>query len=530
MLISLHIENIAVIKTADIDFTAGFTVLTGETGAGKSIIIDSIALILGAKQSKELIRSGEETAMVSALFGDMNIRALNELSALGLAPDEDGMILLSRTISTSGKSTARMNGRAIPMSLLKDVAKHLIAIHGQHDNMTLLDPEKHINYLDSFASLGTLPEEYSECYNRYRELERKIAEMTSNEREKARRLEFLKFQIDEIAAAKLKPGEEEALEKKRAKLQNSENINRLSHQVYASLYQNEKGTSALDRLRRSVKALDTLSAVIPEAGELSGRLEQAGYEIEDIALTAEAFADDSDGDPTAGLDRIESRLDEISKLERKYGDTIPDILAFLEKSKKELESIELSEERLNECVAEKKKLLPVLEKKAAEMTRLRTDAAAGLEERIISELAYLDMKGVTFSVEILPVQGGFTPRGADRVEFSYLDEQGRAAEAAREDRIGRRAVTYNARNKERPRREGFPGHDDLRRGRHGSLRKNLAEDRNKAARARDEHTGRQNGSGHLYHALCADSGARRQSLPDLEEGDGRKGPHERDTA
>ena len=166
MLISLHIENIAVIKTADIDFTAGFTVLTGETGAGKSIIIDSIALILGAKQSKELIRSGEETAMVSALFGDMNIRALNELSALGLAPDEDGMILLSRTISTSGKSTARMNGRAIPMSLLKDVAKHLIAIHGQHDNMTLLDPEKHINYLDSFASLGTLPEEYSECYNR----------------------------------------------------------------------------------------------------------------------------------------------------------------------------------------------------------------------------------------------------------------------------------------------------------------------------------------------------------------------------
>ena len=250
MLISLHIENIAVIKTADIDFTAGFTVLTGETGAGKSIIIDSIALILGAKQSKELIRSGEETAMVSALFGDMNIRALNELSALGLAPDEDGMILLSRTISTSGKSTARMNGRAIPMSLLKDVAKHLIAIHGQQDNMTLLDPEKHINYLDSFASLGTLPEEYSECYNRYRELERKIAEMTSNEREKARRLEFLKFQIDEIAAAKLKPGEEEALEKKRAKLQNSENINRLSHSIYASLYQNEKGTSALDRLRR----------------------------------------------------------------------------------------------------------------------------------------------------------------------------------------------------------------------------------------------------------------------------------------
>ncbi len=424
MLISLHIENIAVIKTADIDFTAGFTVLTGETGAGKSIIIDSIALILGAKQSKELIRSGEETAMVSALFGDMNIRALNELSALGLAPDEDGMILLSRTISTSGKSTARMNGRAIPMSLLKDVAKHLIAIHGQHDNMTLLDPEKHINYLDSFASLGTLPEEYSECYNRYRELERKIAEMTSNEREKARRLEFLKFQIDEIAAAKLKPGEEEALEKKRAKLQNSENINRLSHQVYASLYQNEKGTSALDRLRRSVKALDTLSAVIPEAGELSGRLEQAGYEIEDIALTAEAFADDSDGDPTAGLDRIESRLDEISKLERKYGDTIPDILAFLEKSKKELESIELSEERLNECVAEKKKLLPVLEKKAAEMTRLRTDAAAGLEERIISELAYLDMKGVTFSVEILPVQGGFTPRGADRVEFLISTNKG----------------------------------------------------------------------------------------------------------
>ena len=424
MLSSLHIENIAVIKRADIDFSAGFTVLTGETGAGKSIIIDSIGLILGAKPSRELIRSGETLAMVSALFTDIGENALTELASLGIVPDEDGMLLLARTVTASGKSSARVNGRAVPVSLMREAAKYLVAIHGQHDNMTLLVPDKHIELLDEFAGLGTLPDEYAECYSRYRELERMIAELTAGEREKARRLEFLRCQIDEISAAKLKAGEEEALEKKRAKLQNSENINRLSRSVLSALYQNEKGTAALDKIRRASKALDTLSAVIPEAEELSKRLEQTGYEIEDIALTAESFADESNGDPTVQLDRVETRLDEISKLERKYGDTVPEILAFLEKAKNELETIELSEERLNDCIAEKKKLYSQLSAKASELTRLRTEAATGLEQRVIGELGYLDMKGVSFSVGVFPRADGFCARGTDRVEFLISTNKG----------------------------------------------------------------------------------------------------------
>ena len=198
MLQNLHIENIAVIKSANIDFTGGFSVLTGETGAGKSIIIDSINLILGAKPQRDLIRSGEEVARVSALFSELSPSALEQLSELGLAPDEDGIIMLSRSVNIAGKSTARVNGRALPISLMRDAAKLLVAIHGQHDNMTLLDPERHICYLDEFASLESELSDYRRDFDRFTELNRRIGELSRGEREKTQRLEFLKFQIDEI--------------------------------------------------------------------------------------------------------------------------------------------------------------------------------------------------------------------------------------------------------------------------------------------------------------------------------------------
>ena len=426
MLISLHIENIAVIKSADIDFSGGFTVLTGETGAGKSIIIDSINLILGAKQSRELIRSGEDSAQVSALFGELSAPALAKLEELGISADEDGLIMFARTITASGKSTARANGRVIPLSLQREAAKHLIAIHGQHDNMALLEPENHILYLDEFAGIASELAEYEQSYDKFCDICRRIAELSKNEREKAQRIEFLRFQIDEIEAAKLRPDEEEQLIKKRAKLQNIEKINQLSRSIYTSLYQSEKGTAAIDKVRRSIRALDALSAVIPDAEGLSARLEELTYELEDIALTAEAFADDSDGDPTAQLDRIESRLDEIAKLERKYGDTVAEVLAFLAKAKAELETIELSEERLAELSDERAKLLPILTAQAMELSDKRIEAARLLETRIIDELAYLDMKGVSFSAGVVRREGedAFTRRGIDNVEFLISTNKG----------------------------------------------------------------------------------------------------------
>lgn len=428
MLTSLHIENIAVIKSADIDFSKGFTVLTGETGAGKSIIIDSIGLILGAKQSRELIRSGEENAEVSAIF-ELDQDTSNKLSELGISPDEDSMLMITRSIGLSGKSSVRINGRTIPMSLLRSAAACLIGIHGQHDNIALLDPEKHIGILDEYAGISYELSAYEKNYDRFCELTRRIAELSKNEREKAQRVEFLKFQIDEIQSAKLRPDEEEQLNQKRIQLQNSEKIAKLSKMVYSALYQNDKGTAALDKVKRSMNALDALSSVIPEAEGLSARLEAITYELEDIALTAEAFSDESDTDPTKMLDKLETRLDTIARLERKFGDTIPDVLAYLEKAQNELETIETSEEKLADCIAEREALLPLLSAQGAELSERRIEAAHSLEEKIIEELDYLDMKGISFSAGVkrrAETDNGseFSRRGVDDVEFLISTNKG----------------------------------------------------------------------------------------------------------
>jgi len=429
MLCSLHIENIAVIKSADIDFPAGFTVLTGETGAGKSIIIDSINLICGAKQSKELIRSGEDTAQVAAVFGELAPHTLDALSELGISPDEDGVLMFQRTITSSGKSSARVNGRVIPLSLQREAMKYLIGIHGQHDNMALLMPENHIIYLDEFADIEAELADYGESYDKFCDLNRRIDELSKNEREKAQKLEFLRFQIDEIEAAKLKPDEEDRLLDKRAKLQNSERIAQLSGTVYSLLYRNDKGTAALDKVKRAMKALDALSPVMEDAEGMAVRLDAITYELEDIALSVGALAEEAGDDPSGELDKIETRLDEIAKLERKYGDTIPEVLAFLENAKEQLEGIELAEEKLAELCMERERLMPILSAQAEELSERRLEAASRLEARIVEELAYLDMGGVSFSAGVrhrVETDGGasYARRGVDDVEFLISTNKG----------------------------------------------------------------------------------------------------------
>ena len=429
MLSSLHIENIAVIKSADIDFTGGFTVLTGETGAGKSIIIDSINLICGAKQSRELIRNGEDTAEVSAVFTDISDGALSAVAELGIAPDEDGVLMFARTLTSAGKSTARCNGRVIPLSLMREAMSHLIGIHGQHENMALLVPDSHILYLDKFAGVDVELAAYRECYGKFLELERRILELRQNEREKAQKLEFLRFQIDEIEAVKLKPDEEERLLARRKKLQNSEKILELSEGIYSLIYQNEKGNAAMEKCKRASRALEALAPVMPDADLLIERLDTVISELEDIALTVDALRDEECDDPTAELDRVETRLEAISKLERKYGDSVADVLAFLEQAKTQLEDIEMSEEKLLELSREREALLPIMEARANELSERRREAAGRLCERIVSELAYLDMGGVSFSCQVrhrVDADGGlgYAKGGVDDVEFLISTNKG----------------------------------------------------------------------------------------------------------
>ncbi len=431
MLSSLHIENIAVIKSADIDFTNGFTVLTGETGAGKSIIIDSIGLICGAKQSRELIRNGEESARVSAVFTDLTDTVTGALSELGIAPDEDGVVMFERTITSAGKSTSRLNGRVIPLSLQREAMKHLIGIHGQHDNMALLVPDNHITYLDEFADVGEELAAYVQSYDKYCELNRGIAELSKNEREKAQRIEFLRYQINEIESAKLKPDEEEKLLARRTKLQNSEKIAQLSDMVYSLLYRNEKGNAALDKVKRASRAIEALAPVMEDADSLISRLDSIESELEDIALTVDGLRDEDADDPTAELDKVETRLDEISKLERKYGDTAAEALAFLASAKEQLESIEMSEERLAELTVERERLVKVMDEQAELLSKRRLDAAGTLESKIIEELAYLDMGGVSFSCGVVKRTCGengmgtyYSRRGVDDVEFLISTNKG----------------------------------------------------------------------------------------------------------
>lgn len=428
MLASLHIENIAVIKSADIEFDGGFTVLTGETGAGKSMIIDSINLICGAKQSKDLIRNGEESACVSAVFTDIPEPVRKAVAELGISPDEDGVLMFSRTLSASGKSTARCNGGMIPLTLMRQAMGLLIGIHGQHDNMALLAPENHILYLDEFADDKKELSEYRECYERYCSLNRRIEELTSNEREKAQRLEFLKFQINEIESVNLKSGEEEKLLAKRKKLQNSEKIVELSDTVYSLIYSNEKGNAAADKCKRASRALEALAPVMTDADSLVSRLDFVIGELEDIALTVDALREEQSADPTAELDKIETRLDAIESLERKYGDTVDDVLAFLDKARAQLEDIELSEEKLSELNAERAALVPILKERADALSNKRRAAAELLSGKIVEQLAYLDMGGVSFSCDISDRRdatgAGYTTLGVDSVEFLISTNKG----------------------------------------------------------------------------------------------------------
>lgn len=420
MLRSLHIENVAVIKSAEIDFSKGFSALTGETGAGKSILIDSINLLLGNRIPKDLIRSGEERAAVSAVFEDLGEEVCQKIEELGFFAD-DKSVMLQRTLSLDGRSQCRINGQSVTLGVLKEIAGTLLSIHGQSDSQKLLQKSAHLSLLDAYAHPEVELTEYGKCFAELKEVREQLRTTSQNEAEKLRLLEMLRFQISDIDALKLKNGEEEAAEKEKERLLHLEKINKQSDFVHRILSAGEKG-NVVDLLRRAETSLESLDGLVEGAVDLAGRLAQVRSEVLDVSETVAGFVDDDREDPTARIDRLEERLEAISKLKRKYGNSIGEILSFREKAQKELDGLELSDEK-REALAKKEK---ELEEKASVLAEkvsiLRKKSAKEAVEKVTETLRFLDMPNVRFEIRILSAPLG--ENGSDDVEFMIATNPG----------------------------------------------------------------------------------------------------------
>ncbi len=419
MLQTLHIENVAVIKEADIDFDRGFSVLSGQTGAGKSILIDSINFLLGAHIGKELLRTGANSASVRALFTDIDGATAEKLTACGVPPDENRELLLERTINKEGRSSAKANCRPVTLSLLKAAGRLLVNIHGQNETHTLTERENHLSILDRFAESASCLEAYGEKYRELCELRKLIRSISESEGERLREIEMLRYQVTDIESYALKEGEEEKLRELKLRLKNSERINKQASFAYRALKGGEKA-NALYILERSVASVRTLSDVIPEADEIADRLEECHASIEDAAERIYAFYDGEE-DGTRRLNAIEGRLDAIEKLRRKYGNTVSDILAFCQKAKERLGALDDADGTLSEYKAREEALRVECEGLAKELHDRRLAASARLQDGVLSVLSFLDMPKVRFEVSAKTAHEDGNPvlrrDGFDEVEF-----------------------------------------------------------------------------------------------------------------
>ena len=422
MLESLHIENVAVIKSVDIDFAEGLCVLTGETGAGKSLLIDSVNCLTGGRVSRELIRNGEDKALISAVFSPPEGELAVALSELGIDLPEGDSLMLQRVITRDGRSTARINGRAVTQSILREAGALLINIHGQSDNQKLMQKSAHMDLLDAYSRDEGVFEDYRNAYARWKTLREKIAALRQDESERIRTREMLEFQIKDIDAAKLRPGEEEKLTERRDKLLHLEKINRQVALACRVLADGEKST-VMTLCDRAESALAQIAPIIPECDGLMERIAAIRAETEDIADRIREFGDEDVGDPTAELDKLEGRLDTITKLSRKYGEDIPAILAFREKAAERLGEIDTADDRIADYEAELETLTQSLTALADKLTAHRKAAAARLGAEVQESLAFLDMPKVRFEVTVTPL-GTFGGAGADEVEFLIASNPG----------------------------------------------------------------------------------------------------------
>lgn len=418
MLTQLHIENVAVIERMTVGFGRGFSALTGETGAGKSILIDSIKLVLGERGTRDLIRAGAKSAYVSAIFEELSAPVLAQLAQRGVSPDENGALLIEREVALDGRGQARMNGRPTTVSLLREIAGYLINIHGQHDNAVLLQPESHIRFLDSFAENGVLLERYRALYRRAREIKRAICEISTDAEQRAARIDLLTYQVGEIEAAELRPGEEEELRERLALLKNGARIGRALGAAAEALADDERGAAAL--LSEAERELRDCAGLSPELETLHGRLVELELEASDAAAEAVTLLDGLAFDETE-LEQTSGRLEEVLALARKYGGSVSAALEYGEQGRRELERLDRSEEQTDELRLELRSCLAELKTAAGALTESRKKAGALLEKRIMEELSSLDMGRVRFhaGIEIFLANGEvrYTVDGADRVEF-----------------------------------------------------------------------------------------------------------------
>lgn len=410
MLSLLHIENIAVIDQADITFGKGFNVLTGETGAGKSIVIDAISAILGERTYRDVIRTGTQKAFVSAIFTDVP-----ELSWFGdyHVPYEPET-MIQREIFLDGKNVCRVNGQAVTVSALRQLGLQLINIHGQHDSQALFDEANHLSYLDAFGRDQALLDAYGEKYAAVAALTREIDRLSMDESEKLRRMEALKFQIDEISRANLKPGEDETLEARRKLLQNAEKLSDGMGAAVTCLYGDDMTDGAAALLAQAEQALSRIGRYDEGLESLHQRVADLMYQVQDAA---EELRDQKDTFAYSAeeLEEIETRLDTIHRLRRKYGATCADILDYLDKAQKDLDEIEFADDRL-ERLKEKREAAEAEAWAAAKVLRkARQEAAQGLTARILEELRQLDMPKVQFACNFTETELG--PTGADAVAF-----------------------------------------------------------------------------------------------------------------
>ena len=421
MLSSLQIENVAVIQKANVHFEKGLNVLTGETGAGKSILIDSINAILGNRASKDLVRTGAAKAVIRAAFEDVPPAVLDSLEKAGYERSE--ALLLSREITAEGKSTCRINGMPATAAVLRELCGGLININGQHDSVGLLNPARHEGILDAYAQNGA---EYQAYYAIYRELvgvKKTLDAMITDESEKQRRIDLLSYQVQEIDDAALTAGEEQTLESRRKVLANASTIRDRIAQCYALLSGGDEAPGAVDLLGEASNAVDAAAQLDGELSAGAGQLLDLYYTAKDVAADLIGRLDAYDTND-AELDEIEQRIDLIYKLRRKYGDTVEDILAFGERARKELEMIQSSQERVEHLQKEQRRLYTLAREKAEALTQTRLKAFDELNARITDTLQFLNMPGVRMTLH--HARGPLASHGQDSVEFYISTNAGEA--------------------------------------------------------------------------------------------------------
>ena len=424
MLSQLYIENIAVIRQATIDFQKGFHVFTGETGAGKTILISAINAVLGGRTFKEIIRTGESRARVSALFTGIPASLAEKIGELGY-PLEDGQLLVQREIDLTGKGQCRLDGRPATAAMLREVCSLLIDIHGQHDNQELLSAEKQLGFLDSFGAYRKELEDYAKAYAQRMACADRLEKLQMDESYKLQRMDILQFQLKEIGDARLTDGEEEQLTEQQKRIKNAERITESLGTIYTLLNgDGEELRGVLEALEEISTELDTAAKYLPDFTQYGDKLNDAYYMLEELGSTARDTLEDADFDPRQ-LDTIESRLDTIYRLKKKYGGSIAEILAYYDKISEEYNTLELSDEMVEQLRGELERAEQDLRQAAKALTARRLETAGEFVRRVEAELAYLDMSGVRFSIS--RKEKAFGPNGADEMEFLICTNAGEEA-------------------------------------------------------------------------------------------------------